>query len=83
MSTVTMSVRLDEKLKRDLSAWAAASHRSVNDIITRLVKTEVDHARANLETDLAGAKAELRRLTAVSLKFLDKAPGEKLTLADF
>jgi predicted HicB family RNase H-like nuclease len=47
-----MSVRLDEKLKRDLSAWAAANHNSVNEIITRLVRTEIGHARANLETDL-------------------------------
>ncbi len=83
MSTVTMSVRLDEKLKRDLSAWAAANHKSVNDIITRLVKTEVDHARANLETDFEIAKAELKRLTAVSMKFLDKTPGESVTLEDF
>ena len=83
MATVTMSVRLDEKLKRDLSAWAEANHRSVNNIITRLVKTEVDHARANMKTNLQGAKAELKRMTAVSMKFLDKVPGEKLTLADF
>ena len=83
MPTVTMSVRLDEKLKRDLSAWAAANQNSVNEIITRLVKTEIGHARANLETDLEAAKVELKRLTAVDMKFLDKAPGGKLTLEDF
>ena len=83
MPTVTMSVRLDEKLKRDLSAWAAANQKSANDLITRLVQTEVDHARANLETNFEAAKAELKRMTAVSMKFLDKAPGEKLTLEDF
>ena len=83
MPTVTMSVRLDEKLKRDLSAWAAANHTSVNDLMTRLAKTEVENARANLETDFEASKAELKRLTAVSMKFLDKAPGEKLTMEDF
>ncbi len=83
MPTAIISVRLDEKLKRDLSAWATANHKSVNGLITRLVTTEVDRARANLETDFEAAKAELKRLTAVSMKFLDKAPGEKLTLEDF
>ncbi|KKM75659.1 hypothetical protein LCGC14_1388000 [marine sediment metagenome] len=83
MPTTTMSVRLDEKLKSDLSAWAAATHRSVNEIITRLVKTEIDQARANLDTELETAKAEVKYFTALSMKFLDKAPGEKLTLKDF
>lgn len=83
MPTATMSVRIDEKLKRDLSAWATANHKSVNDIITRLVTTEIDRARANLEAELEASKAEVKRLTAVSMKFLDKAPGERLTLEDF
>ena len=83
MPTVTISLRLDEKLKRDLSAWCEFEGHSVNDSIVKLIKQSLDSAQQSLAEDLEFAKSELKEWHAILMKIVDKVPGAKVVLDDF
>lgn len=82
MPTVTMTLRIDEKLKRDLQALCRCFDYSLHSWLENELQCLVDAGKAALPRELNEARAKLRHYNELSMKLLELEPDEGIERKD-
>ena len=83
MAVVTKALRMDEKLKADIEAWARAERRPTNDLIVSILSEALASARQKIIKELSRHEARLTELDAVRAKAQGRQYWEIITVDEF